>query len=289
MTLRPSPQAKRKLRARFDTDGARSWARRGVSASIAGEVAVQRAVDWKRTPLERLPADAVTAVIKTFERPREVRRLVRSILRVQPDLPIVVVDDNRVPCHIPGADVMEMPYNSGTSVGRNAALERVWTPYFVLLDDDFVFYRHTRVAKALAIIDAHPEIDILGGSVVNLPDFSTHDYSTVSIPLRDALPKFPPGSVINGLPVYSKVPNFFIGRTDAVRSVGWSEELRTSEHHEFFVRAFGVLTTVFDERFRILHARNPFDRASPNRVQNQVDAASVLRRIYNQPPKGDPG
>ena len=226
-------------------------------------------------------------MIKTFERPSEVRRLVRSILRTQPDLPIVVVDDNRVHEPIPGAEVIEMPYNTGTSVGRNAALERISTPYFLLLDDDFVFYQHTRVGEALAIIDAHPEIDILAGQVVNLPDFSSHDYSKVSVPLRTAAPRFPPGSHVGGLPVYSKVPNFFIGRTTTVRTVGWSDELKTSEHHEFFVRAFGVLTSVFDERLRVLHARNPFESRVATRVENEVDcsidASADLQRGFDAP------
>ena len=282
MSWRPSAQKKRELRARFDNDRSRAFARRAVDAVIAAEVASQRPLDWKRTPLQGVPEASVTAVIKTFERPREVRRLVKSIRRTHPDLPIIVVDDSRDPRLVKGAELLAMPFNSGISVGRNAALERVATPYFLLLDDDFVFYRHTRVADSVAIIGAHPEIDILGGQVVNLPDFTAHDYSWVTMQLRDVAPEFPPGSYVGGLPVYSKVPNFFIGRTEAVKAIGWRDELKVMEHQEFFTRAFGVLTTVYDERLRVLHAKNPFDRTSPERLENRMQAGAVLARLRNE-------
>lgn len=261
-------------------------ARYAVDAVISAEILVQRPPDWRRVPLTPVPDGTVTAVIKTFERPREVRRLVSSIRRAQPDLPIIVVDDSRDPRPVAGAELLTMPFNSGISAGRNAALATIGTPYFLLLDDDFVFYRHTRLAESLATIAANPEIDILGGRVVNLPDFTAHDYSKVPA-LSQGAAQHPPRTVVGGLPVYSKVPNFFIGRTDAVRSVGWREELKVMEHQEFFNRAYGLLTTVYDGRLRVLHARNPFNRSSPERRQNQAEASAVLQRIRRE--KSSPG
>jgi hypothetical protein len=73
----------------------------------------------------------VTAVIKTFQRPRQVRRLVASMHRVQPDLDILVIDDDRTPTAIPGTELLAMPFNSGISAGRNAALRQIETPYFL--------------------------------------------------------------------------------------------------------------------------------------------------------------
>ena len=279
MKWKPNAQAKRKLRARLDNDRTRTLARSGLRATIGVEVAAQRVADWRRTPLPPVPTGAITAVIKTFERPAELRRLVRSIRRVQPDLAILVVDDSREPSTLAGVEVLRMPFNSGISIGRNAALERIETPYLLLLDDDFVFYRNTAVADSLNTIQQHPEIDILGGEVVNLPDFTTHDYSLVVFPDRGASPVQPHGTHVAGLPLFHKVPNFFIGRTEAVRSVGWNAELKVLEHNEFFARAHGVLTTVSDSRLRVLHAKNPFDRSSPERAENQASAAAVLGAI----------
>lgn len=276
---KPSAQTKRRLRARFDNERTRTLARGALSGVIGVELVVERLADWRRTPLPPVPAGEITAVIKTFERPRELRRLVRSIKRVQPDLPILVVDDSRTPTELSGVEVLRMPFNSGISVGRNAALEQLETPYFLLLDDDFAFYRHTAVAASLATMRQHPEIDILGGEVVNLPDFTTHDYSWFVYPDRGRSARHAHGSEVAGLPVRHKVPNFFIGRTEAVRAVGWTDELKVMEHNEFFTRAHGVLTTVSDPRLRVLHAKNPFDRNTPERAANQAEAAAVLGQI----------
>jgi glycosyltransferase involved in cell wall biosynthesis len=272
-------QRKRELRARYDTDRFRPLLRVGLDGVNAVAATAQRPIDLGRDPAPTLPVGAVTAVIKTFQRPRQVRRLVASIRRVQPDLPIIVVDDNREPTPIPGTELLAMPFNSGISAGRNAALRRVETPYVLLLDDDFVFTRQTALAGPLATIEAVTDIDILGGAVVNLPDFSVNDYSRIAMNGHPAAPRFALGSTVGGLAVHAKVPNFFVGRTERVLSVGWTEELKVLEHAEFFWRAWGELTTVHDPSWRVLHARNPFDRSSPERNENLAAARQTLASL----------
>jgi glycosyltransferase involved in cell wall biosynthesis len=274
-----SAQRKRELRARYDTDRFRPLLRVGLDGVNAVAAAAQRPIDLGRDPAPTVPVDAVTAVIKTFQRPRQVRRLVASIRRVQPDLPIIVVDDNRDPTPIPGTELLAMPFNSGISAGRNAALRRVETPYVLLLDDDFVFTRQTSLAGPIAAMEAVADIDILGGAVVNLPDFSVNDYSLIAMEGHPATPRFALGSMVGGLAVHAKVPNFFVGRTERVLSVGWTEELKVLEHAEFFWRAWGELTTVYDPTWRVLHARNPFDRSSPERNENLAAARQTLARL----------
>jgi glycosyltransferase involved in cell wall biosynthesis len=274
-----SSQRKRQLRMQYDTDRFRPLMRIGLDAVNAAEAVAQRGIDLGRDPAPPLPDGAVTAVIKTFQRPRQVRLLVASIRRVQPDLPIIVVDDNREPTSIPGTELLAMPFNSGISAGRNAALRRVETPYVLLLDDDFVFTRQTALAGPLATIEAVADIDILGGAVVNLPDFSVNDYSRIAMHDHPATPRFALGSTVGGLVVHAKVPNFFVGRTERVLSVGWTEELKVLEHAEFFWRAWGELTTVHDPSWRVLHARNPFDRSSPERNENLAAARQTLASL----------
>jgi hypothetical protein len=283
VSWRPSAQQKRDLRKKFDNDRFRMVARSALNATIALEVSTQRVIDSRWTPLRALSAGSMTAVIKTFERPREVRRLVASIRRVQPDLPVLIADDSRAPEPVAGAELLALPFNSGISFGRNAALRQIETPYFLLLDDDFIFYRHTRLEDSLEIIVANPEIDILGGRVVNLPDFSTYDYSRLQMFPQALPPKFSTGTVIGGLAVQQKVPNFFIGRTSSVSSVGWAEELKVMEHQDFFTRASGILTTVYNDDLRVLHARNPFDRSSPERAENQAQAQVEFHKRYYGP------
>jgi glycosyltransferase involved in cell wall biosynthesis len=89
----------------------------------------------------------VTLLIKTFERPKALMRLLSSIADRYPQCPVLIADDSRTPTRDEvlrqyGTQIQEyvtLPFDSGLSAGRNALLERVETEYFVLNDDDFVY------------------------------------------------------------------------------------------------------------------------------------------------------
>jgi glycosyltransferase involved in cell wall biosynthesis len=93
----------------------------------------------------------VTVLIKTFERPDCLRRLVASIRRFYPRIPILVVDDSREPLDLVREGVtryLHEPYNSLSS-GRNFGLRHVETPYVLVIDDDMVFGRKTDIGRML--------------------------------------------------------------------------------------------------------------------------------------------
>lgn len=223
----------------------------------------------------------LTAVIKTFERPAALKRLLASIQRLYPGLRVIVADDSRHPLVSDRVQVIAMPYYSGISMGRNEALRHVTTKYVLFLDDDFVFYRKTNLAGAVAMMQANPEIDIMGGEVLNLPFFTTIDYFRAVLFPSERLATMRPGSLVGGLPVYDKVANFFIGRSERISVVGWDPRLRKVEHADFFTRAKGVLTTVFNRRLRCLHAPTPFD-AAYMRLRNDygVEGKLLQKRYY---------
>lgn len=231
---------------------------------IAAELAAQRTLDAtvsrQRQAHHPLVDEKLTAVIKTFERPAILQRLVGSIRRRYPHLPIIVVDDSRTPVKIDGVRTIVMPYNSGISAGRNVALKEVQTKYVMILDDDFIFYRHTDLQPALEVMERLPQIDIMGGQVVNLPRYTSRDHRKVKLFPNQVEPVFPAGSRIGDLPVLEKVANFFVARTERLRLVPWDNQLKKLEHNDFFTRARGILTTVYNERLRCLHAQTPFDR-----------------------------
>lgn len=222
----------------------------------------------------------LTAVIKTFERPKVLRRLLNSIKRKYPGMHIIVVDDSRYPTPLDKVELITMPYDSGVSAGRNEGLKHVTTKYVLIMDDDFIFNRHTRFEAALTIMEANPEIDIMGGKVVNLPFFSTVDYSKPSLWPTSAKSTMPLGSYINGLPVYNKVANFFIGRTDKIRLVGWKPVIKRIDHADFFTRAKGILTTVFNPYFECLHARTPFNKSYMKKRMDIKDDCKFLNAYY---------
>lgn len=217
---------------------------------VAAEIRLVRRRDG---PKPLAPVEDVTALIKTFERPLICRRLLDSIRRLYPTLPIVVVDDSRHPGDWPGTHAVVLPYDVGLSAGRNEGLKHVETELFILLDDDFVFYRETDLSRAVAFMRAHPDVDLYGGQVLDLPFFERG----VSSDNRDCFGG--PPRTVDGFPVYDRIACFFIGRTRTVAALGFDPRLKLCEHTEFFWRARGKLVTVFDESFRILHGKTPFD------------------------------
>jgi glycosyltransferase involved in cell wall biosynthesis len=273
---------KRLLRAWLINGPARKFGRLFFQALMSLELAGQRCLDTFETPNEPLPDGQITAIVKTFNRPRELAQLVQSIRRVQPDLPVIIADDSQEATYFPNTTTVVLPFNSGVSAGRNAALDQVQTPYILVLDDDFVFYRKTHLARALHKVQQTPEIDIMGGKVINLPEYRADNYEHAALFPTSSPATFPPGSRLAGLPVYDKVANFFIARTESVQKVRWDRELKFADHADFFTRAKGVLTTVYNPQLSILHAKNRFDRLQPERLQNLQDALRLLRQRYGE-------
>lgn len=226
------------------------------------------------------PAGCLTAVIKAFERPKSLRRLCSSIRRRYPTMEIVVVDDSRNPTCIEGVTTVLLPYDSGVGAGRKEGLGRVRTRYFLLLDDDFIFCRFTRLEPAVALMESHPEIDIMGGKVYDLPFMTTHDYRKDALFDTTREPLLPPGSLVGDLEVMDKVANFFIGRTDRVRMVDWDPALKRIDHADFFTRARGKLCTVFNPALGVLHARSFFDVEYRRAREDFAGDLEVLRQRY---------
>lgn len=256
------------------------------SSLQALELAVERQLDRlspTEEPSPHLPE--LTVLIKTFERPYATNLLLESIRRFYPQLPIIVVDDSRNPTQFAAASqTIFMPYDSGLSAGRMAGLEHIHTPYTLLLDDDYVFYRHTRINSALSLMVQHPEIDIMGGTLIYLPFYTTTDYRKAALYKTDVPPVHPLGSKIGGLTVMDKVANFFIAQTERLKLVGWDTQLKLMEHAEFFTRARGILTTVYNPQMRCLHVRTPFDKVYMKGRNNYLPYVVFLQRRYQKAP-----
>jgi glycosyltransferase involved in cell wall biosynthesis len=258
------------------------WLKPIHTSLIALELAAQRSLD-KVLPHEATTPilnEKVTLLVKTFMRPTIIQRLVTSIRNFYPHVPIIVVDDSQSPQTIPGVDTIFLAYDSGISVGRAEGLRHVHTPYVLLLDDDCVFYRHTRLGHALELMEQFPMIDIMGGAVVNLPFFIAADYAKAGLYHKQTEPTFPPDTRIGHMPVMDKVANFFLARTERLRLVEWDPILKLLEHADFFTRARGVLTTVYNQDLRCLHARTPFDKEYMAYRDNYLPYVVYLRRKY---------
>jgi glycosyltransferase involved in cell wall biosynthesis len=222
----------------------------------------------------------VTAVIKTFQRPRRCAGLIASIRKYHPKLRIIVVDDSEEPGNYPEAEVVRLPFDSGVGAGRKAGLEHVRTKFVLNLDDDFLFYRGTRLADAVQVLRHHDELDLLGGQVVDLPLVITHDFRNANLHPHSRKSKVAPGTRIGPVEVMDKVANFFVARTDAVRLIGWDPALKRLDHADFFTRAKGTLVSGLWERFRVLHLRDPFASLYLAHRQNLAWDYAVLSARY---------
>jgi len=230
---------------------------------------------FKKVPLVN---HKVTAIVKTFERPETLKRLIESIQRLYPHMKIIVVDDSRHPQKLYSVKTIIMPYDSGVSAGRQKALESVTTPYVLLLDDDFILYHETKLEPALEIMEREKEIDIMGGEVVNLPSFKSADYAQARLHNTGVASLREVGTQIAGLSVYDKVPNFYIARTERLQLVGWDKRIKRLDHADFFSRAKGVLVTVLNPQFKVLHAQTPFNETYMKK-RNDIDADRMVLRL----------
>jgi hypothetical protein len=246
------------------------------STAVASELAIIRMRDRAVPPKEPGELRDLTAVVKTFERPHVLGRLLRSVKRYYPGLAVVVADDSRRPRSLPGVDTVELSFNCGVSVGRNAALARVTTEFVLLLDDDYILSGRSNVDGGLEAIRRQPEIDIMGGKRVDLPLLRTFDYSRPA--LHKKVP--PPSGDVGGFPIYNIVPNFFIARTERLRLVGWDPAIRMLDHTDFFSRAHGVLTTVYNAGMSCYHANTPFDRRYMHFRRDVSHDHDVLRKRW---------
>lgn len=240
-------------------------------------------------------AENVTIMFKSFERQKQARALVRSIWKYYPGVRIVIADDSAIPLEIPGQagndslKVFHMPFNSGLSQGLNLALAEIETPFMVRLDDDVLFTRRTDLAKELHFLMAHPEVDLVGMPWIDAcKAISTKRDIKVymRIDMREApLPlKIPHGTKIDKEHiVLGKVSNAYLARTESIRKVGWDNNIRMIDHHDFFYRAAGILVSVLSLDSVLFHNHNFF---SPhyNRYRSdwKGDAAYLRRVRYNR-------
>ncbi|XP_043091390.1 beta-1,4 N-acetylgalactosaminyltransferase 1-like [Puntigrus tetrazona] len=189
----------------------------------------------------------VTIVTKTFLRYKELNVLIQSIRKSYPEIKIIVADDSLKPERLSGNNIDHyiMPPAQGWFAGRNLVVSQLTTKYFLWVDDDFVFLNETRIESFVKIMEANPELDILGGEVSGeqfyfIFEYDNGDESEGGFLRRirgfhQSLPNHDGCVLVDG------VINFFLARTDAVQGVGFDPFLKRVAHSEFFIDALGKL------------------------------------------------
>jgi GT2 family glycosyltransferase len=181
-------------------------------------------------------------IIKTHERPEVLSRLLYSIRVHYPETIVRVADDskdylseNAHVCGLPGVLRYELPHNKGLSFGRNFLVGSVVTPYFVLLDDDFILRSETKVEALLELLRLQRRngFDLVGGAVRN--GGRIRHYQGFIEQVGDVL--HCAHHEESQYPVPCEVVwNFFAARTDVIRRVRWDDRQKLGEHLDFFMR-----------------------------------------------------
>ncbi|GAA4323621.1 glycosyltransferase family 2 protein [Pigmentiphaga soli] len=121
------------------------------------------------------PASRVSVVVLTCNRLGEVMRTIAGLLALPEKPPVIVVDNGSVDgtAHalrerFPAVRAIESPRNVGASA-RNLGVAAVRTPYVAFCDDDTCWEPHA-LARAAALLDAHPRIAVLCARILVGPE-----------------------------------------------------------------------------------------------------------------------
>ena len=215
-----------------------------------------------------LVRENVTFILKSFERQKLVKGLVKNIQRMYPGTSIIIADDSSVPltAESPGVRVLHLPFNSGLGAGLHAALAQVQTPFVMRMDDDELLTLKTMVHRELSYLSDHPELDLIGfghTTAIRLhsTEFNFREY--YKSPMDDApLPlKIPHMTRLDDRHlILGKVANIYLARTDKLREVGFDPGIKVIDHHDFFWRAAGKITSAVALDTVVFHRHNPYDR-----------------------------
>ncbi|XP_072306057.1 beta-1,4 N-acetylgalactosaminyltransferase 1a isoform X2 [Eucyclogobius newberryi] len=192
----------------------------------------------------------VTLATKTFLRYDKLKDLIDSVRQFYPTVTIVIADDNQHPQPVTGPYIEQyfMPFGKGWFAGRNLAVSQVTTKYVLWVDDDFYFTSNTKLEKMVDILEK-TTLDLVGGAVREVTGYTVTFRHTISVEdggeEGDCLHiRTGHHHVIQGFPncvVADAVINFFMGRTDKMREVGFNPRLARQAHLEFFIDGLGTL------------------------------------------------
>jgi GT2 family glycosyltransferase len=149
------------------------------------------------------PLTSVGIVVLTHNRLDELSRTLERVLALPERPPIIVVDnasDDGTPLRLrhrfPEVTVAALSVNRGAA-GRNAGVALLDTPYVAFCDDD-TWWAPGALARAAALLDAHPRLALVTGKVLVGPE--QHEDPTCAVMAASPLPPAPdlPGRPVLG-------------------------------------------------------------------------------------------
>lgn len=172
----------------------------------------------------------VTILITSFLRPGYLAACLAGVKENLPECKVIVIDDGG----LAGNEIISLPFDSGLSAKRNAGVKATTTPYLLMGTDDFDFSTadvREGIEKMAAVLDSTPSIDVAGGNV----NGNTYEGNLIVVPgqyINQVRVKQDP----TGITPCDIVVNYFVARTESIRSILWDERMKIGgEHGDWFL------------------------------------------------------
>ena len=185
----------------------------------------------------------ITIIIPTFHRRGYLAECFRAIEANLPECQVVVAQDDGGGCTYENHTLWaKLPYDSGLTAKRNAAVRLVETKYALMGCDDFDFST-PEVRKGIenmSMLKYHPGISLVAGRVNNRPYEGYLEYVPGEYIKEHRLVEMPLG-FNEGLSsrVYRVdiAANYFLARTKVLKEIPWDENIRPigGEHVDWFL------------------------------------------------------
>lgn len=198
----------------------------------------------------------IAIVISTFMRDKELQKLLSSIKsHLDPNWYRLYIADQGLyekekdelynKLRQEGHFVTYFPFNCGLSYARNHLVSNIKEPYVLILDDDFEFTEDTRIDYFLDVLNSDPQIGVVGG---NLSGRNPYDYHLILNKTTNKLYyiKFKNELLFKSTEMVTKqsvvynlcdvVLNFALFKKEVFNNILWDEELKLSEHTDFYLR-----------------------------------------------------
>ncbi len=218
----------------------------------------------------------ITFGITAFNRPQHLRQLVESIRTRYPHVPIVVADNGNQHAVLPDdVQIIQLPFDGGLSKARNALIDNLKTEYLLLLEDDFLFTDETKVEPLQRVLEAAPDIGVVGGAIRGSDGRVTCyaldiEVCRQTMRVREATHRQEVTSC--GIPyrLCDMVWNFALFRRAILQEHRWVDALKIGEHCPYFYEV------KLGRRWRVASCSVPKIYHTPNR--RPVDYLKYRRR-----------
>jgi len=186
----------------------------------------------------------ITIVIPTFHRRGYLAECFRAVEANLPECSVVVAQDDGGDCTWEyNTCWAKLPYDSGLTAKRNAAVRLVETPYVLMGSDDFDFSTpdaRKGIIDMMLAAELHPEIDVIVGSYKERPYHGFLEYVPGKYIKEHRLDVNKQLPIIDNSFKLWKIdigPNYFLARTEVLKEIPWDETIRPigGEHADFYL------------------------------------------------------